>query len=283
LTRSQEGPPAWSLLHARVIGTSHAATGTPCQDCVAICTTNLGIIIGAVSDGLGSARNSGIGAEVAVAAAIDTLRAHLSSVACPSDAEVGLLLQTVLDTVHGRLCERALQDQQPIAEYACTLIVVAATESWIFAMGIGDGFLVVRFSDDNAFTVLLHPNRGEFVNETYSVASATLANGQIAICRRPPHSIIGSSDGLLDLALSPTSWEPHQPFFAFVEESAASWTNESLEAFLNDPEVNRRTTDDKCLLCVVQVEKIRGDVLSDGIGKSVSSTGASSETLESNP
>jgi len=86
----------WKIVQASVIGTSHVARGTSCQDkcCTDILYDRQGdeIFVGLVSDGAGSAIEGGHGAEIACRTALEEITSWIerqdSVVQCSSESEI---------------------------------------------------------------------------------------------------------------------------------------------------------------------------------------------------
>lgn len=239
--------PAWRVLGASVTGESHAASGAPCQDACAWVVRD-DVLVAAVSDGAGSASLGDIGARVAVASAIASLRETPDPLA-PGVLEAAL--GVAIAAVH------AEADAQGVAprELAATLILAAAGRGAAAAVQIGDGAAVV-VGDGESPQALTRPPVGEFVNETtFLVTPGARGLAQRGDWRGAVSALVVFSDGVQRLALRMPSGEPHAPFFLPLIEFAASAELDSgsreIAAFLSGERVASRSDDDRSLVVAV--------------------------------
>ncbi|MCK6211342.1 protein phosphatase 2C domain-containing protein [Georgenia sp. EYE_87] len=257
------------MLFASQEGTSHSASGVPCQD---DCWASVEEVDGAalltifVADGAGSASRGHDGAQNAVREAIAfvTSRAH--------DDLPGLFTETsgrdLVNAVRGALTAQSDNSGIPIREYACTfLAVLSSAEHGTLAVQIGDGGIVLDFG--NGLFVPIEPMGGEYANATRFVTEADAH--EIVEVRHYDKSAVRAAaftDGLEPLALNQAENTAHPRFFAPFFDSLSSpttpdeefcWQDRltgALVRFLNSDAVNSRTDDDKTLaLAVHQGEK----------------------------
>ena len=148
---------------------------------------------------------------------------------------------------------QALSKDYSIDDLACTLLVVIATPTWVAAMQIGDGFIVVRPEQEDRI-LLFPPDKGEYINETTFVTSANALNGmKVGVFSGKPEFICASTDGLERVAIRISDYTPFTPFFQPLEEYLQETSNpeqsdEYLMSFLDSDRLNARTDDDKTLL-----------------------------------
>jgi hypothetical protein len=250
-------------------GTSHIQRDMCCQD-YGNYKVIKNIIIGAVSDGAGSARFSDKGAQVAVETALLRLEKWLLKLKqkqpklnwqkpIPED-KARKVFSATLKYVVNALAENVTNDCS-LNDFACTLLVFIATPDWIAAMQIGDGFIVTR-SENSDYQLLFHPDKGEYANETTFVTAFNAKDEmRIKVLEGNQSFICASTDGLERLAISFQEWKPFSGFFKPFEEGIKIANILELEAkdiarWMISPEVNARTDDDKTmLLCFYEKKK----------------------------
>jgi hypothetical protein len=245
----------WRTIGASVIGASHAATETRCQDhsayaIVPVATTG-GALILAVADGAGSASASFHGAKTAVATAIGYLATELA-LARPVDAT---FVADCFTAARARVLEIAADYEHDTREYASTLLVALATADATFAGQIGDGAVVV---DDGVLRAMTWPQQGEYANSTTFLVDDDALDRLIVAEGGPARRIALLSDGLQNLALdyeTQTPFEPFfAPFFAYLESASKDdgAVEQELRDYLDSLAVNQRTDDDKSLVLAVR-------------------------------
>ena len=115
----------WTVAGASVAGSAHIREGLPCQDSHAYRELPDGTLLIAVADGAGSAPHGGLGASLAVAAAIETLSGLLP---VEIDAEGPLAVLTAgVNAARDRLFAEATERKLDLADLATTLLLVAAS------------------------------------------------------------------------------------------------------------------------------------------------------------
>jgi serine/threonine protein phosphatase PrpC len=224
----------WRYAAARTTGTSHLKIGAPCQDRFACFADEHGLVI-AVADGAGSASRAEVGAQIAVTAAIEILRAYLS-------ADVEDWRRCVVHAAHAArdaVLARAENDLEPPREYAATLLLLIATPSGGAALQLGDG--VIAYRDQDGWAPLFWPQKGEYANMTRFITDDNAQDmWQIASLPVQRLDFAVMTDGLEGLALHFATRSVHEPFF---EVSTA------LEGFLGSPRITDRADDD-LTLCI---------------------------------
>lgn len=257
---------SWRAIARSAVGTSHQKQQMPCQDYGGYKVVN-DLIVGAVADGAGSAKYADVGAKLAVDTALEYLMdvqkqqyGINSQPLC--EAEARELFTKTVNQVLFALHEQAVSDAYSIENLACTLLVVVATPKWVAAMQIGDGFIVVR-QEQEAHQLLFSPDKGEYVNETTFVTSAT-ALDTMRVCVRVGQQefICVATDGLERVAIRMSDWAPFTPFFQpledYLRESDDSEQEDKyLISFLDSERLNSRTDDDKTLLLCLHNKVIR--------------------------
>ncbi|MDJ0634915.1 MAG: PP2C family serine/threonine-protein phosphatase [Xenococcaceae cyanobacterium MO_188.B29] len=282
----------WKAIARSAIGTSHEKQQMPCQDYGNYKMTN-NALIGAVADGAGSAKYSDIGAKLSVNTVLERITAQDISIVTElstsdsvnetdnqtksvgiwnlldeteqnSSASIGVaqftpekkisqLFAKSVKQVVTILKEQAEKNGYSIDDLACTLLIVIATPNKVAAMQIGDGFITVRYPEEEP-QLLFPPDKGEYINETTFVTSANALEAmRVVVQTGHPEFICASTDGLERLAIRMSDWTPFSPFFQPLEQYLRETDNpeesdEYLIDFLNSDRLNARTDDDKTLL-----------------------------------
>jgi hypothetical protein len=246
----------WRVVAAASAGTSHLARGTPCEDrCLASVSAvggDLSVLCLLVADGAGSAPFAAEGADLALQSAADRLAAHRG--AAPDEA----LAHAVLDAMRTRIAAAAAARETTPRAFACTFLGLVSSNDTTLVMQIGDGGVVL---DTGAgLQLAIEPMAGEYANSTRFVIDEDAAQRlAVRVYAGPLLRAAAFSDGLQRLALDLASGRPHGPLFARlfdVTASASPGSDDELHAallrFLDSPEVNARTDDDKSLAVAVR-------------------------------
>ncbi len=247
----------WRVVAASVQGSSHIATGQPCQDANHWAVLPDGTLVAAVADGAGSTEFGGEGARIAVLCAVDAVTS-LAPAVWPSDIPAWRkFFNPVLEGARlGITAAAAMQGRLP-RDYATTLVVAVATADQVVAVQIGDGASVV--SELNLpVQALTIPVSGEFANQTTFLTSPNaIDTAQIRVLQTRATGVALLSDGLQMLALKIPPGIPHEGFFRpLLEFAGAGGDNPDAElaAFLGSPKVIGRTDDDVTLLLAVRTQ-----------------------------
>lgn len=255
---------AWRSLSRSVIGTRHQRHNLPCQDAGG--HRHFGeVVIGAISDGAGSASHSDIGAALAIKSSLDYL-SHLETwlqptqnskwptvVQPPSQSQIKRLFERTLTAVRSELQQQATQNGYGLETLACTLLVFIATPHWFAAMQIGDGFMVVS-TPSQAYELIFTPDKGEFVNQTtFATSSNAHSDLQVKVISETPQFICAATDAFERLAMRLPQWEPYPAFFKPLEEYLSETlipeqNDDYIMKFLASEYLNKQTDDDKTLL-----------------------------------
>lgn len=253
----------WKAIARSAAGTSHLKQQLPCQD-YGGCKIRNHVIVGAVADGAGSAKYADIGAKIAVETVLEYLAGveqwlqkhkkvgEINPQPLPQLEARRLFTQTV-NKVVAAMEAQAQSGGYSIEDLACTLLIVVATPTWVAAMQIGDGFIVVRPEQEEP-QLLFSPDKGEYINETTFVTSANALDAmRVCVHTGKPEFICASTDGLERLAIRMSNNTPFAPFFQPLEEYMQELGNpeqsdEYLMSFLDSDRLNARTDDDKTLL-----------------------------------
>ncbi|MEI3652147.1 MAG: PP2C family serine/threonine-protein phosphatase [Dolichospermum lemmermannii FEM_B0920] len=247
----------WQAVAKSVIGTKHIKSETPCQDYSEYkILEKEQVILGAVSDGMGSAKFSQIGSKLAVETTLNYLQKETNWKYKADENAWKEHFKNLLIEVRRKLDIHANDNELNIRDYACTLIAFVATPKCLFAMQVGDGLIVVR-ADNQDYELLFQPDKGEFANETTPVTSST-AVGEMRFCIKEKcyDFICAATDGIENLALDKKTriWKPFDSFFnkgleqSIFSNSSLQDKERGIEDFLNNEHLNKRTDDDKTLL-----------------------------------
>ncbi len=259
----------WQVIGAAVAGTAHLRAGRSCEDALAWRQRPTDGLVLAVADGAGSAARAAEGAACAVQAAVVTADQALDDAPPTSAAGWHTLLTMAVTTARAALealvaagavspdaatVGESAVPSPTLRDFATTLLLVVLHNSWVAAVQIGDGALVMR-TGAGALTVLTHPNHGEYLNETtFLTGDDPPADAQFVVRQVPDlQGVALLTDGLQALALLLTDNTPHAPFFAplFAHAAQADGDAAQLTAFLQSARVGERTDDDKTLLLAV--------------------------------
>jgi hypothetical protein len=248
----------WRILAQSVTGTSHATRATPCQDAHATAVVEAAdgpALVVAVADGAGSARFAEVGAGAACRVLLAESRAELAGTG------VGQLTRDTL--VRWLLAARSelvrLADERAVRprELACTAILaVVGTATAAFAQ-VGDGAAVVP--DKDGYAAVFWPALAEYANVTDFLTDEGIEDhivGETLTARIDELAVF--SDGLQRLALDYATRRGHAGFFAPLfttlrDHSAPEQLAEPLRGFLDSPQVNARTDDDKTLVLATRL------------------------------
>jgi hypothetical protein len=240
-----------------VVGTSHEASGAPCQDRHRSLETETGELLIVVADGAGSAERAAEGAQRAVDAAIDRPDAHSRG----GGGQMGDWEAALADAF--RWAKQSIADlgsdqEGGSAAFATTLTCAVATAERLIVGQVGDVVVVIE-NDEGELILAVAPQRGEYANEVVVLTmDESLDHLELASLPAPTRFAV-LSDGLLRLAINLTSGQPHAPFFrplfAFAAETTATTVEEreaEMIAFLRSERVCARSDDDKTLLLAVR-------------------------------
>ena len=251
----------WRVVAVSVIGTSHIASGTTCQDsCLAYVDSSQGnqpLLSIFVADGAGSAAHGGDGAELAieVSAAFISEKYALPNFEINHELAVGCVSR-----IRDRIYDHAIKCGRTPRDYACTFLAVLSSLKGTLIMQIGDGGIVIDVG--NGLEVPVIPMSGEYANMTHFVTDDDAIN--ILATKtfyEKATKVAVFTDGIQRLALNMvenTAYEPFfAPFFKVLLTATADQEEElrsALAQFLNSDAVNERTDDDKTLALAVMLD-----------------------------
>lgn len=246
-------PGSWRVVAASERGASHERSGQGCQDAHAWVVLPGGALVAAVADGAGSVSHGGVGAALAVRAAVDSVA---ESVGAGADAEpewLRAILFAALRDARGRLDGEAQELHRPRRELATTLILVVALPAFVGTAQVGDGATVAA-ETAREVVGLTRPQGGEYANETIFLTSEdAISSAAVDVHHLRSRHLALFSDGLQKCALKMPEGAPHAPFFSplfefMAEERDGPNQSRKLAAFLRSPRVRSRSDDDLTLL-----------------------------------
>jgi len=246
----------WKVIQASVVGTSHTDLDQPCQDyCNADVirgADDLSYLVCVVSDGAGRAKEGGKGAELACVTAMSRIKADLGNLRLYQLDEA--LIEEWVKDIRSAIYETAEVSGLTARDYACTLLgaVVGPNKTAFFQ--IGDGAIVA--SNGCTQGIVFWPDSGRYANMTYFVTEEdAIAHLHVSVTSAYIDEIALFSDGIQRLALSFEQRTPHTPFFEPMLKvlrkcglDECETFDEQLSRFLNSPQINERTDDDKTLV-----------------------------------
>lgn len=244
---------AWLTLGDSVIGTSHRARGTPCQDAFRHGTFGASAewLAIAVADGAGSAAYSDRGATLAC----DALLRGMAKVDPGELHERERMVQLFADA-RAELLSEGRTHAVPPRDLACTaLLALVGPDSAAFAQ-LGDGALVIRQGD--GYHTVFWPDPAEYANATDFLTDETFRQAlRFETVWDAIDEAAALTDGLQRVALDYSGRRAHaaffRPFFEKLRNVAdVESLNEPLRAFLDSPRLNERTDDDKTLVLAVR-------------------------------
>ncbi len=248
----------WQAITARATGTSHAASGAPCQDRETFRLVDDAdggeAAIGIVCDGAGSARFAEVGAEI-VSNALRTIAG--SYVAAYGSSEITPFeMREWITEIRQRVSSQADAQEADSRDFACTLVFVIASDAHTICGQIGDGAIVVKEGEN--LRVALWPDNGEYANQTFFITQDDSEHRLQLTKLGPVTDFVLFSDGLQKLALNDVQKTAHAAFFEPLVRTVRTSdeldvTKSGLEAFLQSDRINERTDDDKSIVVACRI------------------------------
>lgn len=257
----------WTIVSASVIGTSHEANVTPCQDACHLMRAKIGaddVLLAAVSDGAGSASHSQIGSSEAVQHLLKLVTREVIDPAAISEEQVRSWYRGVLDHLTG-VGER---ESVALGELACTLLMAVVWRNGAVFAQVGDGAWIIE--QGGQLIAATWPETGEYANVTVFLTTrdALVPDDQGAFrhlqFRRvdgPIDAVAGFTDGLQALALDYARQAPFERFFKTMFTPLRAAADETqliapLQQLLASEVITSRTDDDKTLVLGVWREPL---------------------------
>lgn len=246
----------WKVLHASAVGTSHTLSQLPCQDAYVIEQIHSSLIL-VGADGAGSCEKAQEGAHMTCHLVKEVLFPYAQKKMLP---EREAIIKMVTD-IQKELETKAAQAVTNVKEYSCTLLGALLTENGACFFQIGDGSLIHWPKDKNG-EVIFWPPKFEYANQSAFITD-TNASDTLQFCHisKPISEVALLTDGLEKVALQLSEKKVFEPFFKPIRaclnslEETSLELNQKLAEFLNSPQINQRTDDDKTLI-VAQVNRL---------------------------
>lgn len=254
---------SWKYALASVRGTSHEASGLPCQDS-SLCRIihdkdGQEILLAIASDGAGSSSRADEASELSCNMFAKQAAEFLET-ACVQDITEELVLSW-LDNIVEALIEKANEAGLKKRDYACTFLAAIAAKNICVFVQVGDGCMVVSAEgapDDYCW--VFWPQRGMYANSTYFLVDDMLHSlVQFDLVERPVSEIAVFTDGIEAIALKYSEQQAYLPFFQGIFPGVrrsggdVAKTSAALESFLNSDRLNERTDDDKTLILATRL------------------------------
>jgi hypothetical protein len=249
----------WVIAAASATGTSHQASGQPCQDAHAHARLRAAdgsgeIAILVVCDGAGTATHSDIGA----AATAQSFVAHFAR---RLDSGLGELTREVvvewLRELRGStLRSIAHEEGCSLRDLACTLTAVVCRRDATDVVQLGDSLAAGRLGDTEQFMPFTEPQNGEYANSTYFVTGEA-DEDQLYVdqLEGAPVQVALMTDGVHRFAYDAAAKTIHSPLlkqlFKTLESAgpdAEDRLNQGLMSWLSSPKVLLRSDDDLTLV-----------------------------------
>lgn len=247
----------YRVTSASMVGRSHAATNTPCQDFAAGRRTPVSASI-ALADGAGSRKHSEVGARVVVQACLRMMESQFDDIFALCEHGQGAAQQFI----HKQLLEVLEQEAQEmgcaLGDLACTLLFVAHNAGRFIAGHVGDGVIAQVQSDGSACT-LSHPENGEYANTTMFMTDAA-AGSRLRIQHGDASKDLSGymlmSDGCAESLYDKQSGQPAAAVGKMVEWNATLSRN-ALESILqgNLAQAFTRKSADDCSLAILSIQR----------------------------
>jgi hypothetical protein len=267
---------SWCKTSASVAGTRHKQNGDDCQDVSGCEIIDGNIIVGAISDGMGSAKYSKDAAELAVRVSIgalktwwvwrkeiyqqqqlkDTKESH-ANINSPKKDDLNYVFKEIFNWVVHYVKDTAQANQHDIKDYNCTWLSFIITPESIAFAHIGDGFFVIRESKSSTYkSIASSLNQKEYINSTDSILSVNAFDKlKIDVLDHSCDFFCVGTDGLELACLKYPDAEPFHDWFEHFEHFIVNCKKlnpsqyeieieNSLIEFLSSSTVEEHTDDD---------------------------------------
>jgi Protein phosphatase 2C len=244
----------WCVLGESVKGTAHRDRNIACQDSFRyqMFEREGEWLVVAVADGAGSASRSEVGATRACDEFVRRIQVMEPNSLSTREAMTGLFADV----------RRVLIDEAEALgirgrDLACTVLLAIVGPDAATIAQVGDGAIIL--DDGRGYRVAFWPEPDEYANATDFLTDDRFAEVmRFEAIAGPILGIALLTDGLQRLALDYTARAPFPGFFGpLFRQLGASIDLESLQepyrAFLDSPQVNERTDDDKTLVIAARL------------------------------
>lgn len=239
---------------ASVIGASHVASKTPCQDNhhYEFLDNNEGIVA-CVSDGMGSASHAQLGSLTAAQFVTQFLKAEIELK--NTDEEIITIIKEGFIQTNEKLLEVANENEITIKDLNATLLVFLSLGERQFYGQVGDCTLIGK--EEKGYSVIAKQQRGEYANATFSICNLdSVENGIFEKVEEYYSEVALMSDGMESISISAKDKKVSElffnPFFKVFDHANLDQdkVEESLKKFLDSKRISQKTDDDKTMLFI---------------------------------
>lgn len=258
-----DNPSNWRFASASAVGTSHVASGKPCQDSAAFGTVSAvegEILVLVVCDGAGTAEYSDVGSWKAALTFVELVEVYLDENGSIEHVDRDVACKWI-EQVAETLRTHAADQGHVVRDYACTLLAAIIGEKHAAYVQIGDGAIVVSNGPDDGWSYVFWPQHGEHANATNFIVSPNALDVLEFELGSRITEIGIFSDGIERMVLHDATRTVHENFFKKmmppVRASEVDGCDEklsaALEQYLASPPVCARTDDDKTLILATRL------------------------------
>lgn len=244
------------------MGTSHKECALPCQDSQITKThptESDDVLIFVCSDGAGSATHSDVGSRLACERFATLATDYVMNMSQPDSKSIDIEQAKLwMKAIRCKLEERAVELGIETRELACTIVGGIIFDSCAVFMQIGDGAIVVR--DGKILVPVFWPQSGEYVNTTNFLTDNESENSLDFRILMRVDQVAAFTDGLERLLLRFDDKTVHQqaltPMLEYLQAAPPEQIpgiEGELSVFLDSPQVNARTDDDKTLILATRI------------------------------
>ncbi len=247
----------WSIIGTAVCGRGHERKNVPVQDKIYFQKGETTVI--ALADGAGSARLSHFGAEKAVETVCRLLQNHFDQIFHTGD--VTNAQQFIMNEILLQLDALSSVHQEPVSEFASTLLAVAVKNNQVLVVHLGDG--EIGAIKNGEMKVLSTSDNGEYANATFFTTSAN-ATKQLKLFKSSAGEQFSAFFLMSDGAAHSLFSKRDHKFSPFIEKLAAQskvHREEVLNRLLTESFeklVKQRTNDDCSLIMMTAIEEVPG-------------------------
>lgn len=248
----------WLAIGSVVTGAMHLRKEMPCQDALYLSPPNPNFAIACVADGHGSnsCPYSDEGSTIAVKVAGELLETMLPNLSDHKDVwlpkKLVAMWEDEVRAIHEKK-EREMLDPFPYTLYGTTLLAVVATDSFVFALQIGDGNILMIDANGTAKPILAEAeNVGEDTESLCLKEAWQYIRTQIIPLSLPSDvpMLMLSTDGYANGFMNNSGFlKAGSDFYKLWQEEGADFINEALPEWLRQSS-DRGSGDDIALALI---------------------------------